>query len=82
MTLCDHLHQEDLQQDLCKLFPDTHSGAPSERDVLEPGGVGRRFGHEALRLEVLLVGEDLCDIMGVTDAVDDVPAFGDLVALN
>jgi len=49
---------------------------------LEPGGVGQRFGHEALRLEVFLVKEDICHIVGVTDAVYDVPAFGNLVTLN
>ena len=82
MTLCDHFHQEDLQQDLGELLPHTHPGAPSERDVLEPGGVSGGFGHEALRLEVFLVGEDLRDVMGVTDAVDDVPAFRNLVTLR
>lgn len=82
MTLCDHFHQEDLQQDLSKLLPHTHPGAPSKRDVLKPGGVAGGFAHEALRLEVFLVGKDLCHIVGVTDAVDDVPAFGNLVTLK
>ena len=82
MTLCDHLHQEDLQQDLSELLPHAHPGAPSERDVLEPGRVGGEFGHEALGLEVFLVGEDLCHVVCVTDAVDDVPAFGNLVTLK
>lgn len=81
MTLSDHFNQEDLQQDLSKFLPHTHPGAPSEWDVLEPV-VSGEFGHETLRLEVLLVGEDLCHIMGVTNAVDDVPAFGNLVTLK
>ena len=82
MTLGDHLHEEDLQQDFSKLFAHTHPGAPAERDVLESGGVSGRFGHEALRLEVLLVGEALRHIVGVTDAVDNVPAFGNLETLK
>lgn len=28
------------------------------------------------------MGEDICNIMGITNAVNDIPAFGDLVALE
>lgn len=82
MTLCDHFYQKDLQQDLGKFLPDTHPGATSKWDVLKPGGVGGGFSHETLRLELFLVGEDLCHIVGVTDAVNDIPAFGNLVTLK
>lgn len=82
MTLSDQLHQEDLQQDLGKLLPHTHPRAPPEGDVLEAGGVGGGFGHEALWLEVFFVGEHVSHVVGVTDAVDDVPAFGDLETLK
>lgn len=77
-----HLHQEDLQQHLGELLPHAHPGAPPEGDVLEAGGVPGGAAEEALRLEVVLVGEDLRHLVGVADAVDDVPAFGDLVALK
>lgn len=78
---CHHFHEEDLQKDLGKLFSHAHPGAPSERDVLKPAGVARGFAQEALRLEVLFVGKHLRNFVGVADAVDDVPAFGNLVAL-
>lgn len=81
MTLCDHFYQKDLQQDLGELLPHTHPGAPSKRNVLKPGGVAGGFAHEALWLEVFLVGKHLCYIVGVTDAVNDVPALGNLVTL-
>lgn len=82
MTLCDHLYQEDLQQDLGKFLAHTHPGSSPKWDVLEPGGVARGFGHEALWLEVFFVGEHIGHVMGVTDAVNDVPAFGNLVTLK
>lgn len=82
MTLCYHLHQEHLQQNLGKFLPNAHPGATTKWDVLKPGGVRTRIGHEALWLEVFFVGEDLCHIMSVADTVDDVPAFGDLVTLR
>lgn len=82
VALCHHLHEEDLQQDLGKLLADAHPGAASKRDVLEPAGVARRFAQEALGPEVLFVGEHLGHVVRVADAVDDVPAFGDLVTLR
>lgn len=82
MTLCYHLHQEHLQQNLGKFLPNAHPGATTKGDVLKPGGVCARIGHEALWLEVFFVGEDLCHIMSVADTVDDVPAFGNLVTLR
>lgn len=81
VALGHHLHQEDLQQDLGKLFPYAHPGAASERNVLEPAGVAGRLAQEALGTEVLFVGEHLGHVVRVADAVDDVPAFGNLVAL-
>lgn len=82
MTLCYHFYQEDLQQDLGKLFPHAHPGAAAERDVVKPGRVSRGLAHEALRLEVFFVGENLGHVVGVADAVDDVPAFRNLVPLE
>lgn len=81
VALCHHLHQEDLQQDLGKLLAYAHPGAASERDVLEPAGVARRLAQEALGPEVLFVGEHVGHVVRVADAVDDVPALGNLEAL-
>lgn len=78
---CHHFHEEDFQKDLGKLFSHTHPGAPSEWNVLKPAGVARGLAQEALRLEVLFVGKHLRNFVGVADAVDDVPAFGNLIAL-
>lgn len=82
VTLGNQFHQEDLQQNFGKLLPHAHPGAPPEGDVLKPGGVSGGFGHEALGLEVFFVGEDVSHIVGVADAVDDVPAFGNLETLE
>lgn len=82
MACSHHFHQEDLEQHFGELLPDAHPGASSKGDVLEPGGVSVLAAHEAFRLEVLLVVEDLRHVMGVADTVDDVPAFGNLITLK
>lgn len=75
------LDEECFEEHFGELFPHAHAGAAAKWDVVKARGVFGSLGHKPLRLEVLLVGESVCNVMGVTDAVDDVPALGNLVAL-
>lgn len=79
-ALCE-LDEECFEEHLGELLSHAHARASTERDVVEPRGVLGRLAHEALWTEVLLVGENVCDVVGVTDAIDDVPSLWNLVAL-
>lgn len=76
------LDQNDLEEHLGKLLAHAHARSSSEGDVVEPGAVLQTFRHETLGLEFFFVREDVCHVVRVADAVDDVPAFGDLVTLE
>lgn len=79
----DQLDGQQLEDGLGQLLPDAAPCPSAEGDVVEAARSLRPAGAEALGVKA--AGGALVDsrcLMGVTDAVHDAPAFGDLVALG
>lgn len=76
------LHCKYFEKNFCELFPYTAPKASSKWNEAEPGCVLRVRQQKAVRIEFLLVGEDIGDIVSITDTVDNIPALGNLVSLQ
>ena len=76
------LHCKYFEKNFCKLFAYTAPKASSKWNEAEPGCILWVRQQKAVRIEFLLVGEDISDIMSIADTVDYIPAFGNLVSLQ
>lgn len=76
------LHCKYFEKNFCKLLPYTAPQASSKWNEAEPGCILRVRQHKPVRVKFILVGEDVRHIMSITDAVDNIPALGNLVALQ
>lgn len=75
------LHCKYLKKNFCKLFAYTAPKASSKWNEAEPGSILWMRHYKAVGIKFLLVSEDICHIVGVTDTVNNIPALGDLVSL-
>ena len=76
------LHCKYFEKNFCELFPYTAPEASSKWNEAKPGCVLRVRQHKAVGVEFFLVGEDVSHVVSITDAVDNIPAFGNLVSLQ
>lgn len=76
------LHYKYFEKNFCKLLPYTAPKASSEWNEAKPGCILRVWQHKSVRIKLLLVGEDVCHIVSITDTVDNIPALGNLVSLQ
>lgn len=82
VTTPGQLHCKYFEKNFCELFPYTAPKASSKWNEAEPGCILRVRQQKAVRIEFLLVGEDIGDIVSITDTVDNIPALGNLVSLQ
>lgn len=76
------LHCKYFEQNFCKLLSYTAPQPSSKRNEAEPGCVLRVRQQESVRIKFILVGEDVCHVVSITDTVDNIPALGNLVTLQ
>lgn len=76
------LHCKYFEKNFCKLFPYAASKASSKRYEAEPGRILWVRQQKSVRIKFLLVGEDICHIVSITDTIDNIPALGNLVSLQ
>lgn len=76
------LHCKYFEKHFCKLLPYTAPQPSSKWNEAEPGCVLRVRLQKSVRIKFVLVGEDVCHVVSITDTVDNIPALGNLVALQ
>lgn len=82
VTMPGQLHYKYFEENLCKLLPYAAPEASSEGNEAKPGCILGVWQHEPVGIKFLLVGEDVGHVVRVTDAVDNIPALGNLVSLQ
>lgn len=82
VTMPGQLHCKYFEKNFCKLFPYTAPKASSKWNEAKPGCILGVRQHKSVRIKFLLVGEDVCHIVSITDTVDNIPALGNLVSLQ
>lgn len=81
VTMPRQFHSKYFEENFCELFSYTAPHASSEGNKAEPGGSFWVEHQESVRIKVFLIGKDIRHFMRITDAVDNIPALGDLVSL-